>query len=323
MAIKLPEMRLPTFDRKIEEWASYFDSFSSMIDQNTDDRRAACIQCLSTTDANYIDAIELLKEKFDCKWRILLKYCDGILTLPKLAKDTSTALGELVDTVRQNLRSLKNLQVDIRFWDCILISIIRSKISADTAWHWEVSLKHKQMPSYNHLLDFFDKRTNCAATIQSTSSHSSSQNRVSFTKPSYNKNTTHAQAFVTTNNVRTQDQNTRSNNVSATTVTSAASSANIVPIKCPLCQGAHGIWRCEKFHALSVNLRLDAVKKTSLYQNCLRHERIPDLCKKGSCRICHQPQNKLLHQPKQVQPGNSAPATKSVPPDEQVATTSN
>ncbi|XP_012136798.1 uncharacterized protein LOC105662011 [Megachile rotundata] len=143
-------MRLPTFDGKIEEWASYFDSFSSMIDQNTDltlvqklqylrstltGRAAACIQCLSTTDANYVGAIELLKEKFDCKRRILLKHCDGILAVPKLTKDTPTALGELVDTVRQNLRSLKNLQVDTTSWDCILIAIILSKISADTAWH--------------------------------------------------------------------------------------------------------------------------------------------------------------------------------------------
>nr|XP_012152122.1 PREDICTED: uncharacterized protein LOC105664030 [Megachile rotundata] len=79
MAIKLPEMRLPTFDGNIENWTSYFDSFYSMIDQNADltpvqklqylrstltGKAAACIQSLSTTDANYADAIDLLKEKF-------------------------------------------------------------------------------------------------------------------------------------------------------------------------------------------------------------------------------------------------------------------
>ncbi|CAK9809288.1 hypothetical protein ANTQUA_LOCUS5973 [Anthophora quadrimaculata] len=149
MAIKLPEMRLPTFDGKIEDWASYFESFSSIIHQNADltplqklqylrstltGKAAACIGLLSMTDSNYADAIELLKEKFDCKRRILLKHCDAIIGLPKLTQDSPKALGDLVDTVRQNLRSLKNLEVDISSWDCILTSIILTKISADTAW---------------------------------------------------------------------------------------------------------------------------------------------------------------------------------------------
>lgn len=124
-----------------------------MIDQNVDltpvqklqylcttltGKAAACIQSLSTTDANYADAIDLLKNKFDCKRRVLLKHCDAIQAIPKLLKDSPEALGDLVDTVRQNLRSLKNLGIDTSSWDCIIISIILSKISSDTTWHWEL-----------------------------------------------------------------------------------------------------------------------------------------------------------------------------------------
>ncbi|XP_076379682.1 uncharacterized protein LOC143259841 [Megalopta genalis] len=80
MAIKLPEMRLSTFDGTLENWTSFYDLFSSMIDRNEDltpvqrlqylrstltGKAAACIQSLQTTDVNYLDAIETLKDKFD------------------------------------------------------------------------------------------------------------------------------------------------------------------------------------------------------------------------------------------------------------------
>ncbi|XP_017762647.1 PREDICTED: uncharacterized protein LOC108552545 [Eufriesea mexicana] len=75
MDIKLPEMRLPMFDGTIEKWSSFFDLFCSMIDRNSDltsvqklqylrstlsGKIAACLESLTTTDANYPDAIELL-----------------------------------------------------------------------------------------------------------------------------------------------------------------------------------------------------------------------------------------------------------------------
>ncbi|XP_076763717.1 uncharacterized protein LOC143431086 [Xylocopa sonorina] len=76
-AIKLPEMQLPTFDGTYEIWASFYDVFSSIIDRNENltpvqklqyllsiltGMAAVCIGCLSTTDANYTDAIELTVE---------------------------------------------------------------------------------------------------------------------------------------------------------------------------------------------------------------------------------------------------------------------
>ena len=36
LAVKLPELHLPTFDGTIEEWPSFFDIFSSSIDRNED-----------------------------------------------------------------------------------------------------------------------------------------------------------------------------------------------------------------------------------------------------------------------------------------------
>ncbi|XP_076384364.1 uncharacterized protein LOC143262699 [Megalopta genalis] len=103
IAVKLPEMRLPTFDGTIENWSSFYDLFSSTIDRNENltsvqklqylrstltGKAAACIKSLTTTDVNYPAAIEILKEKFDCPRKTLLRHCDAIREIPKLAKDT-------------------------------------------------------------------------------------------------------------------------------------------------------------------------------------------------------------------------------------------
>ncbi|CAK9796123.1 hypothetical protein ANTPLA_LOCUS654 [Anthophora plagiata] len=330
MAIKLPEMRLPTFDGKIENWDSYFKSFSSMIDQNTDltafqklqylrstltGKAAACIESLSMADSNYTNAIELLKEKFDCKRRIFLRHCDAIIGLPKLTRDSLEALGNLVDTIRQNLRSLKNLEVDIWSWGCIPTSIILPKISADTAWQWELSLRDKQMPAYTNLFNFLEKRANCSLIVYHKPTQTVGQySRGSSGKLGGNKPPSRSHAFVTASHTN----ETRYPREQVTTERATAR-----PPRCPICHNEHGIWRCEKFHALSASSRLTTVKKASLCSNCLRAKHNLDICKKGSCRICQKHHHTLLHQP-----GQPLDRTTSIPPtspggaaDPQVETT--
>ncbi|XP_076660916.1 uncharacterized protein LOC143364466, partial [Halictus rubicundus] len=196
MAIKLPEMRLPSFDGNIEDWVSYFDTFKSTIDSNENltplqklqylrstlhGKALKCISALNTTDANYYDAIELLKRKYDCPRRIILKHCDAIRDYPRLVKDTPEALDDLVNSVNQHLRALKNLGEDFTRCNGFLISMILSKVSSDTAWLWELTIKGKNMPSYTDLLDFLEKRASCAQTGPSSASAVPLRPRPNFT----------------------------------------------------------------------------------------------------------------------------------------------
>jgi hypothetical protein len=72
IAIKLPEIHLPTFDGTIEEWNSFYDTFVSTIDRNekltpvqkyhylrssVTSRAARSIQSLDITESNYSIAI--------------------------------------------------------------------------------------------------------------------------------------------------------------------------------------------------------------------------------------------------------------------------
>ncbi|CAD1476680.1 unnamed protein product [Heterotrigona itama] len=115
MVVKLPEMSLPNFDGASESWASFFDIFSSVIDQNEDLTPGQKLQYLRSTLRGRASCIEALPTK--CKF-------------DKCASKNS-----------------------------LLFTTILSKITPNTVWQWELTLKDKKMPIYTELLDFLEKQT--------------------------------------------------------------------------------------------------------------------------------------------------------------------
>ncbi|XP_029055294.2 uncharacterized protein LOC114882599 [Osmia bicornis bicornis] len=305
MAIKLPEMRLPTFDGTIEEWSSFHDIFTLMIDRNEDltpvqkfqylrstltGKAAACIKALSTTDANYHDAIELLREKYDCPRRVILGHCDALRDIPKLIRDTPEALGDLVDNVNQHLRALTSLGENVISWNSLLLSMILSKLNSNTVWHWELALKDKRtVPAYTDLLAFLEKRANCARTsitraaptAEPRGSGPSGNPRVMKHRPS------RGHAFLSTKTRQHPYEDHRTND---------RQHMSAPPRRCPVCDKNHIIWFCERFHGSSVRDRIAAVNRASLCHNCLRDGHNADACKHGTCRICRKKHHTLLHQ---------------------------
>ena len=269
MTITLPEMKLPTFDGAPEAWASFFDVFTSVIDRNKEltpvqklqylrstlrGKAAACIESLATTDANYLDALELLKERFDNQRLIIMRHCRAILELPKLTRDSPDGLENLVNTVKQNLRALKNLGEPTTAWSSLLVTSILSKVNSNTVWHWELTLKDKTMPVYTDLLDFLEKCANCAPqTTERT------------TSPRTN-NTARRQVFLTSS-------------------------------RCPICKANHEVRRCQQFRSQPIHERIKSVKRAALCTNCLQMGHALQDCSSGTCRICDERHNTLLHQP--------------------------
>ncbi|KOC59852.1 hypothetical protein WH47_10766 [Habropoda laboriosa] len=293
-------MRLPTFDGTIEKWTSYFDIFCSMIDRNDDltpvqklqylrstvvGKAATCIQSLSITDANYADALELLKEKYDCTRRILLSHCDAIRDIPKLTRDTPEALGHLVDTVNQHLRALKNLGENIASWNSILVSIILSKVSSDTAWHWELTIKDKKMPAYTSLLEFLEKRANCAPAAVSKP----------LPAPSGRQHENH--------------RNTRFAAPRGHAFVSVQTS------QCMICNNNHETRYCATLRAQPVQERIKTIELADLCPNCLGKKHPIRLCPSGSCRVCNKKHHTLLHKtwPTQQPENNTSPSPRSNP----------
>ncbi|CAK9809340.1 hypothetical protein ANTQUA_LOCUS6007 [Anthophora quadrimaculata] len=171
------------------------------------------------------------------------------------------------------------------------------------------------MPAYTNLLNCLEKRANCSLIVHKKPTQTVGQyNRSPSGKFGGNKPPSRSHAFVTashTNEIRYPREQE----------TSERATANLP--RCPICNGEHGIWCCEKFHALSISSRLTAVKKASLCSNCLRAKHNLDICKKGSCRICQRHHHTLLHQPRQPLDGatSSPPTSPGAAADPQVDTT--
>lgn len=316
--VRLPEIKLPSFDGNIEAWASFFDVFSASIDRNENltpvqklqylrstltGNAAACIAALPMTDSSYHAAIELLKKKFDSPRRVILKHCDAIHAYPRLSRDTPEALNHLVDTMNQHLRSLQNLNINVTEWSSLIIAIILSKISPETAWQWEITLTHKQMPSHNELLDFLETRANCAsATIDKPSVPKNKPIQPEIQRR-FSQRTSRPYAFVSTRPISPVEHSNKHSNDRVT--------VNPPKPLCRVCNEArHFAWECEQFYGLSLQARLATVEQTALCRNCLRPGHSHEECKRMQCRICRMNHHTLLHETKNTNSHKRKPMTK-------------
>nr|XP_012143820.1 PREDICTED: uncharacterized protein LOC105662851 [Megachile rotundata] len=264
MAIKLPEMRLPTFDGTIENWGN--EDLTPVqklqyLRSTLTGKAAICIGALTTTDANCTDAIDSLKEKFDCPRRIILSHCDALRNIPKLLKDTPEALANLVDTVNQHLRALKNLG-----------GIVEQHLALHN--HFEIKRG-------------YERRANCTVPSSSKSVTSTGQQetRLYGHNKSVNKHrSSRGQVLVTTK----QHKNHPYERASTTR-------AQHTDFQCPVCKKDHLIWSCQQFNELSVNDRKAIVVKAGLCFNCLRRGHGSISCTRRTCRICQGKHHTLLH----------------------------
>ena len=80
---KLPKLTMQRFGRDIKDWASFWEGFESSIDKNSSlsyiknsiiFQAASCISGLSLSGKNYVEAIDILKNRFGDK-QLLVNNC--------------------------------------------------------------------------------------------------------------------------------------------------------------------------------------------------------------------------------------------------------
>ncbi|CAD1476681.1 unnamed protein product [Heterotrigona itama] len=65
-------------------------------------------------------------------------------------------------------------------------------------------------------------------------------------------------------------------------------------LQCPVCEGTHGVWACQRFREKEVSERVTFVQGAPICSNCLRNGHTIEQCQSGSCRVCHR-RHTLLH----------------------------
>ena len=122
--VKLPTIKLPRFDGKIEDWKAFSDSFRSIIHvrpQLSDVEKfqylvssisgdaAKIIESIELMGQNYSTACELLLSRYDDPRSLKKKHIECLFTMPVVAKESAKALRELIDYTSRHLRMLKIL----------------------------------------------------------------------------------------------------------------------------------------------------------------------------------------------------------------------
>ncbi|XP_055615770.1 uncharacterized protein LOC129761939 [Toxorhynchites rutilus septentrionalis] len=285
--IKLPEVKLPTFDGCVSEWITFRDTFKSLIDSNPQlspiDKLSYLVASLSKdarkviesvehTAANYTVAWALLEKRFDNKKLIVKTYIDSLFSIEPIKKECYESLMHLVDDFERNLCMIEKLGIPTDGWSVLLAHMICSRLDASTLKQWEIQHKSTEVPKYNDIITFL--RTQLTVLQSLTLSKSRSVDPVRFDS--------------------NRSQKSKINTVHTTTNTTSS------PGSCPFClKSPHSPFKCESFQKLSVAQRFEQVKKKNLCINCFSSSHLLRNCSSGSCRVCNQKHHTMLHHPSQ------------------------
>ncbi|XP_062713695.1 uncharacterized protein LOC134290550 [Aedes albopictus] len=280
--VKLPEVKLPTFDGTISEWITFRDSFKSLIDSNqqltpfdkfsylvaslTKDAKKV-VESIELSAANYPVAWQLLEKRFENKKLILKTYLDALFAIDPMKRESYESLMRLVDDFERNLSMIDKMGVPTGGWSVLLAHMLCSRLDPSTLKQWESHYRSTDVPEYKDIIAFLQGHLSVLQSLPPSKSHSSESNKPDQQRPSKSKiNTVHA-------------------------VTSPATSS------CPFCsKSSHSPFKCEFFQGLAVSQRFDLVKKKNLCINCFSPSHMLRSCSSSSCRVCNQKHHTMLHQ---------------------------
>ena len=168
--LKLPVAELPKFDGDHNNWISYKNTFTSMVDERTDiddltrflylrsSLTGAALNKISRYDAsseNYKNACNLLVESYEKKRILVTKHYDAILDTEPIIKVTSGELSRLIDDVRQHLNMLKTLKVVPD--DGLIVRLLEGALATDIRQKWEESLSLDTLPTLDQFCKFINE----------------------------------------------------------------------------------------------------------------------------------------------------------------------
>lgn len=150
--IHLPTLPIPEFDGNYKNWTKFHDTFKTLVHNNQSltniqkfyfldaalkGKAKYTVSSIEISDANYIIAWDLLKERFENFRAIVDSHLTELLNIPALTKESYLDLRKLLDTLTQELRSLEVIGVPIKEWDPLIIHIFSKRLDQVTKREWE------------------------------------------------------------------------------------------------------------------------------------------------------------------------------------------
>lgn len=273
--LKLPSVKLPTFNGHYTEWIEFRDAFTSMIHDNNSisnidkfyylrsslgGEASTIIDSIKPSNSNYVLAWQLLSERFENTRLIIFNHMSAIFEQKPIREDSHKDLRKLLDNTTAHLRNLKILGEPTEHWDTILIHIVSNKFDKITMRDWESYKISGDRPTFKELSTFMTDRCRFLEKVALTN-NSHKEKYIPKIKP---KNT--STAFVSANQ-----------------------------LACYFCKKSHTIYNCDSFLQLKPLQREVEINRLQLCLNCFKSNHKAENCKISSCRKCGKRHNTLLH----------------------------
>ena len=250
--VKLPKLNLPTFSGNLEEWLSFFDLFQASVHQNS--ILSACQKLQYLKSACKGDALKIIQSIpiSDSNYEIALD----------LLKERYSNKRELINAL---IRKLMNMPSMSDSANSILqsIDIINECIRSLKVLKQDIIGFSDTLIVYL-ITEKLDKNTRCWWERSLKSEEVGTlDNLLAFLKD-------HAR---TLQNSKMSTKETK--RVSYHKLTTLVSNN----IHCSYCKESHFLYKCTKFLQLTVQKRIDFVKKNNLCFNCLSDQHHSKYCK--------------------------------------------
>ncbi|XP_062709736.1 uncharacterized protein LOC115267623 [Aedes albopictus] len=285
--VKLPDIKLPSFSGRIQEWTSFRDTFRSLIHNNqqladvdkftylrssTTGEALQELNSVELTGDNYEVAWKMLEKKYENKKLIVKAHLDALFAVEPMRRENCEALSHIISEFDKNLLMLNKIGEQTANWSTILAYMVCSRLDQTTLRNWETRHNSKDVPKYDDLMQFL--RDQCAV-LQS----------------------------IAPAKVHEGDRRPR---LSTTHTTSQAQR------RCLFCGDSYHLpFKCSKLQNMNVAQRVEDINRKRLCRNCLTAGHFAEGCTRGSCTRCGRKHHTLLHFDRPSSSGN--PVKPSVP----------
>ncbi|XP_062558275.1 uncharacterized protein LOC134223151 [Armigeres subalbatus] len=187
--VRLPQIKLQTFNGDIDEWISFRDLYTSLIHRKTDlpevEKFHYLKGCLQGEPKNLIDPLKITKANYLVAWDLLIKRYDNskllkkrqvqaLFNLPTLSKESVVNLHSLKDWFERVVQHLDQVVKPEEYKDLLLVNLLTTRLDPETRRGWEEHSSTKEQDTLADLTYFMRRRIRI---LESLSPKTSDSNR--------------------------------------------------------------------------------------------------------------------------------------------------
>ncbi|XP_047032145.1 uncharacterized protein LOC124638995 isoform X5 [Helicoverpa zea] len=178
---KLPPISIKPFEGTYTEYVPFINLFNSLIhnDKSLDNIQKFyylrtllkgepfdLVKNLPVEALSYDAALNLLKNRYENKYRIISEHICKLLDLKQIVKSTAVSLREFISTVRQQIAAIKYQEPNVIYWDAILLCILSRKLDSYTAKAYQLDRDMNAKPQLEDFLNYIENRANALENVE-------------------------------------------------------------------------------------------------------------------------------------------------------------